>query len=139
MRRVASIATLSLVCLVTLVLAALPAGAILGADMTWTKSRNVICGLGGDDRLLGKGGSDTLKAGPGRDVLRGGRGKDRLIGQAGKDLFSVVRDVTIASPVGASVREAASRRPLRAANHRFLVRETTHRAQHSVLPIPLPR
>jgi hypothetical protein len=61
-RCVASIATLSLVCLVTIVLAALPAGTILGAD-----------------RLIGQPGKDRFSGGAGRDHCES-RGRERARG-----------------------------------------------------------
>ncbi len=58
--------------------------------------RDVICGLGGNDRILGGGGGDVVYGGPGNDfvdggmgndVLRGGPGDDDLVGRSGNDLL----------------------------------------------------
>ena len=54
----------------------------------------VICGRGGNDRVIGRGGKDrllgqvgedVLVGGAGRDVLKGGKGRDRLKGGKGRD------------------------------------------------------
>jgi Ca2+-binding RTX toxin-like protein len=55
---------------------------LFGGNLT----RDVILGLGGNDRLAGKAGNDRLRGGPGNDVLVGGRGADVLNGGAGRDL-----------------------------------------------------
>ena len=46
---------------------------------------DVICALGGDDKLVGKDGKDTLRGGPGADVLKGGDANDMLQGGSGED------------------------------------------------------
>lgn len=76
------------------------AGTLIGSDF-----RDVLKGLGGDDRLLGgngddwvrgdtgsdlvfgEAGDDLLEGGDGDDVLDGGNGNDRLIGGSGFDLL----------------------------------------------------
>lgn len=50
-----------------------------------TAHRDVIVGLGPDDRLNGRGGNDLICGGAGADKLFGGPGRDRLFGQAGPD------------------------------------------------------
>ncbi|CAH1208159.1 hypothetical protein PAECIP111893_02849 [Paenibacillus plantiphilus] len=49
------------------------------------EERNVMSGLGGDDRLNGGGGNDTLDGGSGHDLLDGGAGNDTLAGGSGND------------------------------------------------------
>jgi len=61
-----------------------------------TAKHDVICGLGGPDRLLGRAGDDVLIGGAGNDTLDGGAGHDRLVGGAGNDTLLAhdrVRDV----------------------------------------------
>lgn len=48
-------------------------------------AKDVIYGLGGDDRVVGRGGGDTLKGGPNRDRVNGGGGDDRVRGALGTD------------------------------------------------------
>jgi hypothetical protein len=45
----------------------------------------VICGLGGDDRILGRGGDDILDGGSGHDLIYGGSGHDVVLGGGGND------------------------------------------------------
>jgi RTX calcium-binding nonapeptide repeat (4 copies) len=66
-------------------------------DMRATNGPDVLCALGGDDRvsgrlgddvLLGEGGRDLLMGGGGGDDLRGGAQGDTLIGGPGRDSLS---------------------------------------------------
>ena len=50
-------------------------------------SRDIISGLGGNDRLLGGAGDDDLYGGAGDDLLDGGSGNDRLAGGSGDDRY----------------------------------------------------
>ena len=57
-----------------------PAARHAGAD--------VICGLGGDDRIDGGGGADAIFGDAGSDRLEGGAGADSLYGDEGDDDLS---------------------------------------------------
>jgi Ca2+-binding RTX toxin-like protein len=52
-----------------------------------TPGKDVICGLGGADRIDGVGGKDTLLGGAGNDLLEGSGGHDVLLGGRGADAF----------------------------------------------------
>ena len=51
-------------------------------------ARDVICGLGGNDRIEGSGGNDVLRGGDGNDRIGGGDGRDRIDGDRGNDVLS---------------------------------------------------
>jgi hypothetical protein len=53
-----------------------------------TTRNEVLCGLGGDDRIEGNGGDDVLVGGFGNDTLEGGANNDRLFGGNGDDILS---------------------------------------------------
>jgi Ca2+-binding RTX toxin-like protein len=59
-----------------------------GADVLFggNLTRDVILGLGGNDRIAGKAGNDRLLGGGGNDILIGGRGADVMNGGRGRDL-----------------------------------------------------
>jgi uncharacterized repeat protein (TIGR01451 family) len=59
-----------------------------GSDrLRGTQGDDVLCGMGGRDRLHGRKGDDRLIGGNGPDVARGGGGRDKLSGQRGADVL----------------------------------------------------
>ena len=48
--------------------------------------KDVIVGLGGNDKLSGLAGNDMICGGSGKDTLLGQKGKDALKGGGGRDL-----------------------------------------------------
>lgn len=77
-----------------LMMAAVPAMAVVYNDITGDDLDNVllgttlndhIAGLGGNDTLMGVVGADRLEGGSGNDIVNGGLGRDIIWGNAGKD------------------------------------------------------
>jgi hypothetical protein len=60
-------------------------GSDAGELLKGTRRSDVICALGGNDRVRGGGGNDIVYGGDGNDVIYGGKGRDRLYGNAGRD------------------------------------------------------
>lgn len=50
-----------------------------------TDGADVICGLGGQDKIKAKGGDDVIYGGRGRDLIYGHRGDDDIWGGPGRD------------------------------------------------------
>ena len=74
------------------------------ARLEGTEGRDVICGFGGDDKLVGLGGNDILRGGDGLDRLFGGEGNDRLVGGTGGDsLFGEHGDDNLLGGAGRDV------------------------------------
>lgn len=62
-----------------------------GQAVVGSAAKNVLRGLGGDDRLYGLGGDDTLSGGDGNDRLYGGLGSDTYrVDQSGDRVFESV-------------------------------------------------
>ncbi|HGW5376719.1 TPA: calcium-binding protein [Pseudomonas aeruginosa] len=55
--------------------------------LTGGNGRDLIFGLGGNDRLEGGNGNDLLHGGGGNDILIGGAGNDQLYGGVGDDVL----------------------------------------------------
>jgi len=53
-----------------------------------TKAKDLLRGLGGDDRLTGQNRADCLEGGSGKDKLSGESGNDVLTGGSGKDVLN---------------------------------------------------
>ena len=60
----------------------------------------MICGAGGNDRLLGKGGADVLRGEDGNDALIGGAGADVFEGGAGQDTASYEDAAAVVVSIG---------------------------------------
>jgi hypothetical protein len=56
-----------------------------GERLTGTPDPDVICALGGGDRVNGLGANDVMRGGKGNDRITDKAGRDRLIGQSGRD------------------------------------------------------
>jgi Ca2+-binding RTX toxin-like protein len=54
---------------------------------TSLSSRDILNGLGGNDRLFAGHGNDACAGGSGNDRLDGGRGNDNMLGSSGNDLL----------------------------------------------------
>jgi serralysin len=60
----------------------------LDNDVSGTKGRDLLPGLGGNDTILGFAGDDRLEGGDGNDSMDGGKGQDILVGGAGNDTLT---------------------------------------------------
>ena len=60
----------------------------------------MICGAGGNDRLLGKGGADVLRGEDGNDALIGGASADVFEGGAGQDTASYEDAAAVVVSIG---------------------------------------
>lgn len=56
-----------------------------GERLTGTSGKDVICALGGADRVFGRGSGDIERGGSGNDLISDKMGRDKLLGQGGKD------------------------------------------------------
>ena len=65
-------------------------GNVYANELTGGDKKDVILGLGGNDKLNGMGGNDTLSGSVGNDHLVGGLGKDVLTGGLAADIFVFV-------------------------------------------------
>jgi Ca2+-binding RTX toxin-like protein len=82
-------------------------GAGFDDEIRGNNEKNILRGLGGNDRIFGLGGDDEILGGIGDDTLDGGIGDDTLDGGAGNDLMigGVGNDTYIVDSLGDVVTE----------------------------------